>query len=140
MFDADYKYKQDFRYEHTIDSKPLKRVNIQIDREVASDGQGIIIGYSVPMKEFKSVRDGDRFAIQVRHCVVVFNEDYHEIFRDEDVDHIYKPLKNGFKREKMFVQSFNLDLEPGEYVIAVRIEDGNDDRIAIQKESIEVQH
>ena len=139
IFDAEYLYKQDFRFSLDLESKSVKKIEIYFDREISSDGYGIVTGFMLPLKELKPVKAQNQFTVRFLHRLIVFDEDFNEIFRNEDETVVHKPAKNGFKKkDRIFSKSFTLDLEPGQYTVAIRIEDQNDDRVGILKKTFDL--
>jgi len=134
--DANFIYNQEFVYEHDYDAEPLKKFKWTVENESMIKNQNMSIHYSVPTKEFKLSKENEFFVIQYLERYVILDEDMREIYRHEKIKELKKKNKRNFKKEKHIKETITLDLEPGHYIVALRIEDQHSNKLGIFQKDV----
>lgn len=136
--DANFIFHQEFRYHHDYESKPFKHFKLSIGNDYY-DKEGIAsFDYTIPTKEFKLTREKGQYSVRYLERVVVFDEDMREVYHNETTKEMTEKNKNAFKKEKLIKETITLNLNPGQYMIALRIEDHHSDRLGIYIENFDV--
>ena len=122
---ANFIFKQEFRYEHDYKMKPLKKAECSVETNTHPAEANVHIHYSAPKKEFKPVKKDNANVIEYLERIVIFDEDMREVLRHETTKTIPYADMN---------ETINLSIQPGRYIAALRIEDQHSNKLAIFKE------
>lgn len=126
--ESNYIYNQEFRYHHNYFADPIKDTEFGIEEN--NNGK-VLFSYSVPTKEFVITLKDGKYELEYTETYVIFDEDLREVKRHDKTRLITKDTLNDFKKDKLIVQYLNETLSPGDYDLALRIEDKNSDKIGI---------
>ena len=137
--DANFINYPEFLYEHDYDAKQLKKLKLTINSDTTSQQNNIIVDYRAPIKEFRLNKYQNQYTLKYLQRIVVFDEDFNEVFRDETTNEMTEKNKKTFKRLKEINMVIPLELDPGEYTVALRIEDQQSKKIGICIEQFNVE-
>lgn len=135
---SNYIIRPEFHYEHQYKRKPIKKIELKVTKNEAGAGSTLLVRYTVPVKEFDFYKENGQHKIQYLRNLVVLDDNMREIRRFEMFKEISKESRRELSRMKKVEESIPLNLDPGQYRIALRIEDPKADKLGIYVESIEV--
>ena len=137
--ESNYIVKSNFEYEHDYKKKPIKRISLNVTKDDERPGNTILVNYSIPVKEFKFHKENGQRKVQFFRHLVVLDDNMQEVRRFETFQEIKKDSKRELSRIKTVEESIPLNLNPGQYRIALRIEDPKADKLGIYVESVVIQ-
>jgi hypothetical protein len=118
-----------FFYHYDHNAEQLDKFRLGFDFE----NDSVFVTYNIPLKQFKSEGEDDSYSVKYLESCVVFDEDYHEVYRKQKIK------KGQFKSSKGNIfQKMGLTLSPGEYILALRVEDLNSKKLGIYRKKFEV--
>ncbi|NQT27440.1 HEAT repeat domain-containing protein [candidate division KSB1 bacterium] len=136
--ESNYIIHPEFSYEHHYKKKPIKKIKLNVTKDSTKPGGTLLVTYTIPVKEFHFYKENGQHKIQYFRNLVVLDENMQEIRRFETLKEISKENKRALSKVKTVEESISLNLNPGQYRIALRIEDPKAEKLGIYIESIEV--
>ena len=138
--DSYFIYQPEFRYQFAFKASKIKKAELKVHQKSSNNtGGNIALQYKIPAKEFKSKKHGNNYQITFLQRYVVFDEDMREVQREEAVQKLSDQSARGLKK-KFAENIIDFTLEQGEYMVALRIEDLESDKIGIYLEKILVEN
>ena len=132
--DADFIFNPEYRYHYNYQANPLK--GFRLEREDSSQAStGVVsFNYFIKTDELKIIKVNSRYLIKYLVEYAVYDEDMREVKRNSQIVEFEKTNKKAFKKDKHIKGNIKFDIEPGEYMLTVRIEDQNSDKLGIYVE------
>ncbi len=132
--DAEFIFNPEFRYHYNYKANPIKGFKIEIEESRFHSDRTISFNYFLKTNELKIFENKNRYLIKYLIEYVVYDEDMREVKRNSQLIEFEKPNQRAFKKEKHIKGNITLNLEPGEYMLTLRIEDQNSDKLGIYVE------
>lgn len=133
-----YILNPEFRYEHRYELKPLKDLKLAIQQGQDDHKGEIQVNYSIPVKDLSIQKQDGQHMVQYIRNLVVLDDGMHEVRRYESVRQVTREKKKDLKNLKLIEEEIPIHLEPGQYRVALRIEDVKAKRLGIYVENLEV--
>jgi len=113
-------------YRHDYQAKFIKDIKLR----VINPGDGPYIEYTVSPAEFEAEKKGKQYDVRFRHQVVVFDADLRSVLTDEQEKTYSFPSKDKMQSDTIG-ERVKLNLKPGKYEVALRIEDLHSKKLGI---------
>ncbi|MBN2008617.1 GWxTD domain-containing protein [candidate division KSB1 bacterium] len=140
QFDSDIAFKKEFRYNVYQSVHPMKNFKLSIDiPESDSTLKDVHISYLVSGDELKFNKIDGKYRAKYLQRYTVLNEDLNEVTSGEKEYVLITDSKSDTKGKHNFKSDIDLQLSPGYYTLAIRIEDVNSDRLGIFLQDLNVQ-
>jgi len=136
--EAGFIFNPEFRYHHDYKANPMK--GFELEREDStqiSDGT-VSFNYFIKTDELKIIEANNRYLIKYLIEYVVYDEDMREVNRNSQIVEFEKGNKKAFKKDKLIKGNIKFDLDPGEYMLTLKIDDQNSDKLGIYVEEFSV--
>ena len=129
-----YIYNKTYLYAHDYGTKHfIANLEVEYEKPFEVVNGEIIIPYTIPVKEFKIGKKDGKSVIHYQEHVVIYNVDWQPVWQTHQVRRFAKENKKDWKKEKNLHVKIQLPLDPGEYLLAIRLEDEFRDDIGIFK-------
>ena len=127
--DQNYIYNNEFRYEHDYQADAID----DFDLEILKESKNLyIINYFIPLNEFETNKNDQGENVVYFRRFRLIDEDMREVAMEEA--EINFDINQGDKIKGSIV----LDLNPGNYLFSIRIEDLNSNKLGIYRQEISV--
>ena len=117
---------------------PINDMSIQVER-TNTNNRSVQLKYQMPIKELKMKKDKDLYKIEYRQSYIIYDSKMNEILRRENNESLEGPSKTVLINKRFIKQAIHLDLKPGQYTIALQIEDRWSNKIAVKSIDFNVQ-
>jgi len=120
-------------FHFTLDKKIKPIRDFQV--EIAKNTQGtnsILLHYEIPIKELRIQRENKRYKVEYEQKYVLFDSKMNEIMRRENTQRVQNTSKGILKRQKVIKQTIQFKLQPGNYSLALQIEDKKAKKLAVK--------
>ncbi|NOY59871.1 MAG: GWxTD domain-containing protein [Calditrichaeota bacterium] len=127
----EYVFAPSFHFTLDRKIKPIRDFRV----EIAKDSRGtsnILLHYELPIDELKIQRENKRYKVEYEQKYVLFDSKMNEIMRRENIQQVAKSSKGILKRQKIIKQTIRFELKPGNYSLALQIEDKKAKKLAVK--------
>lgn len=135
-FHNEFIFQPGFYYVLNTDNSEIRRFDLNIE----SAGPGIVFRYQMPTSEFDIQAQNGLYQLSYSERYVIFNAQMNEVLRQETMRQITKESERDFSRQRSIEQEIRVNLEPGEYTLGLRVEEPGTKKIAIRKQSFQVNY
>ena len=92
----------------------------------------ILLHYEIPIKELRIQQGNKRYQIEYEQKYVLFDSRMNEIMRREKTQRVENASKGILKKQKVIKQTIQFHLKPGNYSLALQIEDKKTKKLAVK--------
>lgn len=132
--EVNYIYANEMDFQLEYDGKAINKFDMKILGRQTSISDNILISYSLGKRELHlENRDGGKYCNYLERYIVL-DEDFREVVADEQIIQVDVNRYGGGNIN----QEISLNLPPGNYIIALRIEDSRKKRLGIFRTGIQV--
>lgn len=137
--ETNFIFNPEFRYRHDYQAEPIKNFELKIEDNSNVKAGNVLVHYKIPIKEFQIAERDKNYQIKYSQHYVVLNEDMREVLGYETTKVFTEPLASTLKKQKNIEQTIELNLEHGEYMFAIRINDMASKKLGIYVENFVVE-
>jgi len=138
--DADFIFNPEFRYYYDYKANPIKGFKLERENSTQISDGTVSFNYFIKSDELKIIEANNRYLIKYLIEYVVYDEDMREVKRNSQIIEFEKANKKAFKKDKHIKGNIKFDLDPGEYMLTLKIDDQNSDKLGIYVEDFEVKN
>ncbi|MBN1478778.1 GWxTD domain-containing protein [candidate division KSB1 bacterium] len=113
----------------------IKNLTVQTTR----NSPVLVFQYSMPTSEFTFTEKDGIFQLSYLERYVVFDAHMNKVTQQENMRQLTKSNKREIKKQKTIEQEINVDLDPGDYTLGLRIEDSYSKKVGIKKLDISIE-
>jgi GWxTD domain-containing protein len=128
-------FQPGFHFAPQTDYSPIKDFKLLTSRKRIP---GLEFRYRMPTSEFTSQKKDGYYSFSYLESYVVFDKKMEPVAQHKMTREFSVPNKDDIKKQKTIEQNVNVELEPGDYTLGLRIEDPLSKKIAIRKIDIKV--
>jgi hypothetical protein len=114
-------------YKHDYKAPLIK----DIDLKVINQKDGQLIRFSISTNQLKAENKDNQYIIHYFQRIVIFDSDKRKIKTDEQDKVLFFNSKKDIKSQDKIAAEFKLELKPGEYEIALSIEDKFSNKLGV---------
>ncbi len=120
-------------FHFTLDKKitPIRDFQVEIAKNTRGTNN-ILLHYEIPIKELRIQQENKRFKVEYEQKYVLFDSRMNEIMRREKTQQVQNTSKGILTRQKVIQQTIQLNLKPGNYSLALQIEDKKAKKLAVK--------
>jgi len=132
--DADFIFNPEYRYHYNYQANPIKGFKLEREDSSRTSADMVSFSYFIKTDELKIIKVNSRYLIKYLIEYAVYDEDMREVKRNSQIIEYEKTNKKSFKKDKYIKGNIKFDLDPGEYMLTLRIDDQNSDKLGIYVE------
>ncbi len=132
--DTHFIFNPEFKFHYDYKANPIKGFKLEMEDSTLHRAGSVAFNYYIKNDELKIIEANNRYLITYLIEYVVYDEDIREVKRNSQIVEFEKQNRKALKKEKYIKGNIKFDIDPGEYMLTLRIDDQNSDKLGIYVE------